>query len=144
MLRAASFVASPEQTSDDYPFVLSTGRVLEHWHTGAMTRRATMLDALAPVVTIAINPDDAGALGIESGDWVVIASHHGEIEAFADCSTLVAKGQVFIPFAYWEAAANKLTGDALDPFGKIPGFKVTAVRLVRSTRYDHHALKLSR
>jgi formate dehydrogenase major subunit len=132
-LRAASFAASPEQTSDAYPFVLSTGRVLEHWHTGAMTRRATMLDQLAPTATVAINPDDARELNIESGDSVLVTSHHGEIEAIADSSTLVAKGQVFIPFAYWEAAANKLTGDALDPFGKIPGFKVTAVRLARAT-----------
>ncbi len=131
-LRAASFTASPEQTSDEYPFVLSTGRVLEHWHTGAMTRRATMLDALAPTAMVAINPDDAKALAIANGDCVTVTSHHGEIEATADCSTLVAKGQVFIPFAYWEAAANKLTGDALDPFGKIPGFKVTAVRLNRA------------
>jgi formate dehydrogenase major subunit len=130
-LRAALFAPSLEQTSNEFPFVLSTGRVLEHWHTGAMTRRATMLDALAPIVMVAINPDDADELTIESGDRVAITSHHGEVEAIADCSTLVAKGQLFLPFAYWEAAANKLTGDALDPVGKIPGFKVTAVRLAR-------------
>ncbi|MGL5004379.1 MAG: molybdopterin oxidoreductase family protein, partial [Casimicrobium sp.] len=133
-LRAASLVASPEQTNEEYPFVLSTGRVLEHWHTGAMTRRATMLDALAPTATVAINPDDAKTLAIANGDHVVVTSRHGEVVAVADCSTLVAKGQAFIPFAYWEAAANKLTGDALDPFGKIPGFKVTAVRMTRTAR----------
>jgi formate dehydrogenase major subunit len=88
-----------------------------------------MLDALAPIATIAINRDDAATLSIEEGARVSLSSRHGRVEASIEISDSVARGQVFMPFAYWEAAANKLTGDALDPFGKIPGFKVTAVRI---------------
>jgi formate dehydrogenase major subunit len=133
-LRPATFAAGPEQVDLDYPFLLSTGRVLEHWHTGSMTRRASMLDALAPTSLVAINANDAARLGIRSGDHITVSSRHGEVTTNADVSELVQTGQVFMPFAYWEAAANKLTGDALDPFGKIPGFKVTAVKLVLSHR----------
>jgi formate dehydrogenase major subunit len=128
-LHAASYAAGPEQVDQNYPFVLSTGRVLEHWHTGAMTRRASMLDALAPTALVAINVVDAARMSIRSGDVVAIGSRYGAVNAFADVSELVQTGQVFLPFAYWESAANKLTGDALDPVGKIPGFKVTAVRI---------------
>ncbi len=131
-LRPATFAAGPEQADIDYPFVLSTGRVLEHWHTGSMTRRASMLNALAPTPLVVINVNDAARLNIRSGDSVTVSSRHGEVTANADVSELVQADQVFMSFAYWEAAANKLTGDALDPFGKIPGFKVTAVKLVLS------------
>jgi formate dehydrogenase major subunit len=129
-LRPSTFAAGPEQTDSTYPFVLSTGRVLEHWHTGSMTRRASMLDALAPIPLLFINVGDAARLNIRNGDTITVSSRHGAVSANADVSELVQRGQVFLPFAYWEAAANKLTGDALDPFGKIPGFKVTAVKLV--------------
>jgi formate dehydrogenase major subunit len=128
-LRPSTFAAGPEQTDAAYPFVLSTGRVLEHWHTGSMTRRAGMLDALAPIPLLSINVSDAARLNIRSGDAITVSSRHGTVSAYADVSELAQIGQAFIPFAYWEAAANKLTGDALDPFGKIPGFKVTAVNL---------------
>jgi formate dehydrogenase major subunit len=128
-LTPTKFAQGVEVASDEYPLILSTGRVLEHWHTGAMTRRASVLDQLAPTPTIAIHPDDASRFAIEQGALVTMLSRHGEVEAVAEISETVAHGQVFMPFAYWEAAANKLTGDALDPFGKIPGFKVTAVSL---------------
>jgi formate dehydrogenase major subunit len=128
-LKPATFAMGAEVASDEYPFILSTGRVLEHWHTGAMTRRASMLEALAPSPSIAINREDAAKLSIEEGARVAMSSRHGSVEATVEISTSVARGQVFMPFAYWEAAANKLTGDALDPYGKIPGFKVTAVRI---------------
>jgi formate dehydrogenase major subunit len=128
-LKPATFAIGVEVASDEYPFILSTGRVLEHWHTGAMTRRASTLDALAPIATIAVNRDDAAKFSIEEGARVSMSSRHGRVEASVEISDSVARGQVFMPFAYWEAAANKLTGDALDPFGKIPGFKVTAVRI---------------
>jgi formate dehydrogenase major subunit len=124
----ARFAAGPEQPDHDYPFVISTGRVLEHWHTGAMTRHSGVLDALAPVPTISIHPDDAQRLGLRHGAAIRVESRHGEIEGVADVTRAVNPGHLFVPFAYWEAAANKLTGSALDPFGKIPGFKVTAVR----------------
>ncbi|TAG49258.1 MAG: formate dehydrogenase subunit alpha [Betaproteobacteria bacterium] len=130
-MHAASFAAGPEQTDGEFPFILSTGRVLEHWHTGSMTRRATSLDALAPTPKLAISASDAAQLGLTSGESLAVTSRHGTLTAVADVSDLVQRGQVFLPFAYWEAAANKLTGDALDPFGKIPGFKVTAVSVVK-------------
>ncbi len=130
-LVASSFAKGVECTDDQFPYILSTGRALEHWHTGAMTRRASVLDALAPAPLISINPADAEADAIRAGDHVRLTSRHGEIEALMALSRDVARGQVFMPFAYWEAAANKLTGDALDPVGKIPGFKVTAVRVTR-------------
>ncbi len=124
------YMPSPETLSADYPLVLATGRILEHWHGGAMTRRAATLDALAPEPLFNLHPADAAKLGVVSGDGVRVQSHHGEISARIDVSETVQPGQVFIPFAYWEAAANRLTGAALDPFGKIPGFKVTAVRVM--------------
>ncbi|TAG83982.1 MAG: formate dehydrogenase subunit alpha, partial [Burkholderiales bacterium] len=128
-LKPASFAIGVEVADEAYPFILSTGRVLEHWHTGAMTRRASMLDALAPIPVISLNIEDATRLGIAGDTRVEMRSRHGSVEALAAISSSVAPGQVFMPFAYWEAAANKLTGDALDPYGKIPGFKVTAVQI---------------
>jgi len=125
----ARFAPGPEQPDADYPFVIATGRVLEHWHTGAMTRRAEVLEALAPLPQVSIHPDDARRLGVVDGGSLRVESHHGAVEGIADVSTVVHPGQLFLPFAYWEAAANKLTGSALDAFGKIPGFKVTAVRV---------------
>jgi len=119
----------PEVRDDAYPFVLTTGRVLEHWHTGAMTRHATVLDAIAPLPLATLHPDDAAALGIADGAPVELATRHGAVRAVAALSPEVQRGQVFMPFAYWEAAANRLTGAALDPVAKIPGFKVTAVRV---------------
>ena len=124
-----TFRPGAEQVDAAYPWVLTTGRVLEHWHGGAMTRHASMLDAIAPEALVLLHPSDAGPLGIEDGAMVELATRHGSVRARASLGTEVQPGQVFLPFAYWEAAANKLTGDALDPVGKIPGFKVTAVRV---------------
>ncbi len=119
----------PEQASPEYPFILTTGRLLEHWHTGAMTRRSAVLNALAPTARVSMHPEDAAALGLEEASTIRIQSRHGTIEACLHRSSEVQRGQLFIPFAYWEAAANRLTGASLDPVGKIPGFKVTAVRV---------------
>ena len=102
---------------------------LEHWHTGAMTRHASMLDALAPEALATLHPFDAQRLGIADGAMVELATRHGAVRARACVSAEVRRGQVFMPFAFWEAAANKLTGDALDAVAKIPGFKVTAMRV---------------
>ena len=123
------FKPGVEQVDAEYPLVLTTGRVLEHWHGGAMTRHASMLDAIAPEALVLLHPTDAERLSVADGVLVEMATRHGSVSARASLSTEVRLGQVFLPFAFWEAAANKLTGDALDPVGKIPGFKVTAVRL---------------
>ncbi|RZU00530.1 molybdopterin-dependent oxidoreductase [Rivibacter subsaxonicus] len=127
LLVPTTFAAGPETRDADFPFVLTTGRVLEHWHTGAMTRHASMLEALSPLPLVTLHPLDAQALGIAHEAAVELATRHGSVRAVAHLSTEVRRGQVFMAFAYWEAAANRLTGDAIDPVGKIPGFKVTAV-----------------
>jgi formate dehydrogenase major subunit len=114
---------------DDYPFVLNTGRVLQHWHTGTMTRRARALDAIAPEALLEITAEDMAELGIASGEFVRLRSRRGEVRVKAISSPKPARGSVFLPFHFKEAAANLLTIDALDPYGKIPEFKFCAVRV---------------
>ena len=121
--------AGPEHVDAEFPFVLTTGRVLEHWHTGAMTRHAPLLDALAPWPLVSMHPEDAAPRGLREGDAVELATRHGAVRAVASLTPDLRRGQLFLAFAYWEAAANVLTGDALDPVAKIPGFKVTAATL---------------
>ncbi|KAA0216840.1 MAG: formate dehydrogenase subunit alpha [Lautropia sp.] len=118
---------SDEQPDEQWPFVLITGRQLEHWHTGAMSRRAQALDAIEPEATASLHPDDIGRLGLRPGDHAAIASRRGRIVLRVREDDGVAPGSVFVPFAYAEAAANLLTKPTLDPFGKIPGFKYCAV-----------------
>jgi formate dehydrogenase major subunit len=125
----AEWTAAPELPDEDYPFVLNTGRLLEHWHTGGMTRRASKLDALAPEAFAAMHPDDAAAIGITEGDRVTIESRRGKIHLAAKLTTRESRGGVFVPFHFREAAANLLTIDEIDPDGKIPGFKFCAVRV---------------
>ena len=120
-----------EQPDADWPFVLITGRQLEHWHTGAMTRRAQALDAIEPEATASLHPKDLRRLGLRPGERAAIASRRGEIVLKVREDDGVAPGSVFVPFAYAEAAANLLTKPTLDPFGKIPGFKYCAVRVSR-------------
>src|SRR5690606_12114107 len=105
------------------------GRQLEHWHTGAITRRATALDALEPSPVASLNPADIRRMGLTPGDAVRVATRRGTIELEARADMAVPEGVVFIPFAYVEAAANLLTNPALDPFGKIPEFKYCAARV---------------
>jgi formate dehydrogenase major subunit len=118
-----------EQTDEQYPCVLITGRQLEHWHTGAMTRRASVLNAIEPHPIVDIHPDDLEQISAVEGDLVRIASRRGEVVAHARADLGLQRKQVFIPFCYVEAAANLLTNPALDPVGKIPGFKYCAVRI---------------
>lgn len=125
----AEWTAAPELPDEDYPFVLNTGRLLEHWHTGGMTRRASKLDALAPEAFAAMHPDDAAAIGITEGDRVTIESRRGKIHLAVKLTTRESRGGVFVPFHFREAAANLLTIDEIDPDGKIPGFKFCAVRV---------------
>jgi len=125
----ASIVPPGEQPDDEYPMVLTTGRQLEHWHTGAITRRATVLDALEPEAMASLSPFDLRQLGIAAGDPVRVATRRGAIELKARADAAVPSGVVFVPFCYAEAAANTLTNPALDPFGKIPEFKYCAARV---------------
>jgi formate dehydrogenase major subunit len=128
-LMTASLIPANEQPDAEYPMVLITGRQLEHWHTGSMTRRATVLDALEPAATASLHGEDLQRLGLKPGDVVKIASRRGQVSLQVRQDDGTPAGTVFIPFAYQEAAANLLTNSALDPFGKIPEFKYCAVRV---------------
>jgi formate dehydrogenase major subunit len=128
-LMTASLIPANEQPDAEYPMVLITGRQLEHWHTGSMTRRATVLDALEPAATASMCSADLARLGLQAGQRVRIASRRGEVALQLRCDDGTPEGTVFIPFAYVEAAANELTNAALDPFGKIPEFKYCAVQV---------------
>jgi len=128
----AEFTQGDEPPDAEYPVVLITGRLLEHWHTGAMTRRAGVLDAIEPVATVSMNPADMATLGVEPGSPVSVASRRGELVAQARRDDGVPAGVVFLPFCYVEAAANLLTNPALDPYGKIPEFKFCAVRVAKA------------
>jgi formate dehydrogenase major subunit len=115
-----------------YPLVLITGRQLEHWHTGTMTRRAAVLDALEPLPSASLAPAELRRRGLSPGERVRVATRRGTIELPVRAEPGLPEGLVFIPFAYREAAANLLTHPALDPFGKIPGFKYCAARIERA------------
>ncbi|MCB2016968.1 MAG: molybdopterin-dependent oxidoreductase, partial [Hydrogenophaga sp.] len=125
----ADIIPAAERPDADYPLVLITGRQLEHWHTGSMTRRASVLDAIEPDPTALIHPLDLAAMGVQPGDVVTIESRRGRVTLWARADEGTPRGAVFVAFAYYEAAINKLTHAALDPFAKIPEFKYCAVRL---------------
>jgi formate dehydrogenase major subunit len=118
-----------EMPSVEFPLVLTTGRELEHWHTGAMTRRAGVLDALEPGPTASLAPAELRRLGLAPCARLRVATRRGAVECAAREDPGLPEGMVFIPFAYREAAANLLTDPKLDPFGKIPGFKYCAARV---------------
>lgn len=128
-----SFAPAKELPDDEYPFVLNTGRLLEHWHTGTMTRRASVLDTIQPGPFVEMHPDDLTQLGVAEGEQVQVQSRRGEILLPVKESRNVAPGSVFIPFHFREAAANVLTIDDLDPDGKIPEFKFCAVRIAKAS-----------
>ncbi|MCB1874682.1 MAG: formate dehydrogenase subunit alpha [Chromatiales bacterium] len=118
-----------ELPDEDYPLVLITGRQLEHWHTGAMTRRASALDALEPQAVVSLHPLDMDELGVQPGNRLRVSSRRGQVEVLARSDAGLGRRQVFLPFCYHEAAANLLTNEALDPDGKIPEFKYCAVKV---------------
>ena len=125
----AEWLPAKELPDEEYPFVLNTGRLLEHWHTGSMTRRSYALDAIAPVAEVYLHPDDAAGLGIADGEMARVSSRRGTIELAVRVSHREQRGNCFIPFHFREAAANLLTIDEIDPVGKIPEFKFCAVRI---------------
>ena len=123
-------VLPPDETPDeDYPLILTTGRILEHWHTGEMTRRASNLDAIEPEAAIHLSPGDIERLNIVAGEMVRVSTRRGSIELAVRREPTVPDGLIFMPFCFKEAAANFLTNPALDPFGKIPELKFSAVRV---------------
>ena len=125
----AAIIPAAERPDSEYPFVLITGRQLEHWHTGSMTRRARVLDTIEPSPVASVNPEDLEKLGVGPGNAITVASRRGSITLSARADEGTPRGAVFIPFCYYEAAANLLTNPVLDPFGKIPEFKYCAVRV---------------
>jgi formate dehydrogenase major subunit len=128
----AAIIPPAEEPDADYPMVLTTGRQLEHWHTGAMTRRATVLDDIEPEAVASLAPSELRRLDITAGDMIRVSTRRGSIELKARSDSAVAPGMVFIPFAYAEAAANILTNPQLDPIGKIPEFKYCAAKVERA------------
>ncbi|WP_179378479.1 formate dehydrogenase subunit alpha [Jannaschia marina] len=123
-------VIPPDETPDaEYPMVLTTGRQLEHWHTGSMTRRSAVLDAVEPEANCSLHPSTLRKLGVNPGGWVRLSTRRGAVTLMARADRAVAPDMVFLPFAYVEAAANLLTNPAVDPYGKIPEFKFAAVKV---------------
>ena len=125
----ASVIPPDDLPDADYPMVLTTGRQLEHWHTGSMTRRSSVLDAVEPEANCSLHPSTLRQLGVAPGGMVRLSTKRGSVEVMARADRAVAPDMVFLPFAYVEAAANILTNPALDPYGKIPEFKYSAVKV---------------
>ncbi|MCY4335919.1 MAG: formate dehydrogenase subunit alpha [Litoreibacter sp.] len=125
----ASVIPPDDLPDADYPMILTTGRQLEHWHTGSMTRRASVLDAVEPEANCSLHPSTLRRLGLAPGDYVRLTTKRGSIDIMARSDRAVSPDMVFLPFAFVEAAANILTNPAIDPYGKIPEFKFSAVRV---------------
>jgi formate dehydrogenase major subunit len=132
----AEWLPAKELPDEEYPFVLNTGRMLEHWHTGSMTRRSYALDAIAPEALVFVNPADASERGLADGALARVSSRRGSIELKVQVSHREGRGNCFIPFHFREAAANLLTTDQIDPVGKIPEFKFCAVRIEPTGRAE--------
>jgi len=128
----AEWKPAAELPDAEYPLILNTGRVLEHWHGGSMTRRSKALDTIEPAAFIEIHPEDCARLGLADGDRVKVTTRRGSIETSVRVGARTLPGSVFIPFHFREAPANVLTNDALDPTGKIPGYKFCAVRVEKA------------
>ncbi len=125
----ASIIAPDDVPDEEYPMILTTGRQLEHWHTGSMTRRASVLDAVEPEANCSMHPGTMRQMGVEPGGMVRLTTKRGSIEIMVRADRAVSPDMVFLPFAYVEAAANILTNPAVDPYGKIPEFKFSAVKV---------------
>lgn len=142
----ADIIPAAERPDTEFPMVLITGRMLEHWHTGSMTRRASVLDAIEPAPTVSIHPLDLDALDAKAGDILTVESRRGQVSLIARADDGIPRGSVFIAFCYYEAAANLLTNPALDPFAKIAEVKYCAVRLKKGgeipTELGYHSATL--
>ena len=125
----AQLISPAEIPDKEYPMILTTGRLLEHWHTGAMTRNSEVLDSLEPTPIISMNSRDMSKLGIDAGDMVKVSTRRGDLEVAVRKDWQLPMGMVFMPFCFSEAAANILTNPVLDPFGKIPEFKFCAAKI---------------
>ena len=125
----ADIIPADERPDTAYPMVLITGRQLEHWHTGSMTRRTAVLDSIEPDPVALVHPLDLAGMGGKPGDVITIESRRGQVALYARADDSSPRGAIFVPFCYYEAAINKLTNAALDPFGKIPEFKYCAIRV---------------
>lgn len=123
---------SAELPDAEYPFVLTTGRVYEHYHTGTMTRKGGALNRLYPEALAEINGEDAKVLDVKDGDYVNIVSRRGKVRIRASVSDMTDRGVAFVPFHFYESAVNKLTNSALDPISKIPELKICAVRIEKA------------
>ena len=128
----ASVIAPDDVPDAEYPMILTTGRQLEHWHTGSMTRRSNVLDAVEPEANCSLHPKTLRRLGVEPGGHVRLTTKRGSVVVMARADRAVAEDMVFLPFAYVEAAANILTNSAVDPYGKIPEFKFSAVKVEKA------------
>jgi formate dehydrogenase alpha subunit len=126
---AVEFIPARELPDAEYPLLLSTGRLLQHFHTGSMSRRSAVLDEIIPHGAIEIHPQDAAKLGVSDGEYVTVESRRGQIEIAAHVTERVSPGTLFLAFHFSEAPANRLTIAALDPVARIPEFKVCAVRV---------------
>ena len=129
LFHAIDWAPPAESPDHEYPFLLTTGRVLYQYHTGTMSRRSVGLNERYPECLVEINAEDAARLDIKDGDHVRVASRRGKIQARATVGETTDVGTIFIPFHFHEAAVNKLTTSALDPVAKIPEYKVCAVKL---------------
>jgi formate dehydrogenase alpha subunit len=129
LFHAIGMVAPAEETDAEYPLILTTGRVLYHYHSGSMTRRCVGLNDRCPECLVSVNTKDANVLNIQEGETITVMSRRGEIRAKVSVNEVTDEGTVFIPFHFFESAANKLTIAALDPVCKIPEYKVCAVKL---------------
>jgi formate dehydrogenase major subunit len=128
----ANIIAPAEIPDDEYPMILTTGRQLEHWHTGSMTRRTKVLDAVEPQANASLHPRTLRKMGVEPGESIDIETRRGKISIMARADKAVSEDMVFLPFAYVEAAANMLTNPVVDPYGKIPEFKFSACKVERT------------
>ena len=125
----ADIVEPDERPDEEYPYILITGRMLEHWHTGSMTRRSNVLDALEPEAVATIHPLTLDEMNVKPGEMVTLSTRRGEVSVVARVDEAVPTGAIFMAFCYYEAAVNKLSNAALDPAAKIPEFKYCAVKV---------------
>ena len=128
-MTSTSILPPDETVSDEFPLVLTTGRLLEHWHTGSMTRRSKVLDEIEPIPEVHMSLSQIKNVGVQPGEIVYVKTRRGQIKLSVRVDNALQKDVIFIPFCFNEASANILTNSALDPYGKIPELKYCAARI---------------